>query len=332
MSQSKELSWPARHILYFWTGINNSIDDVLLKNWENIQNPDDNILNLLYNLGDFSICVNQDIDGASVLNIIEQTLNKIGFCDEVEARELFKKALWMLKYIGYSDDDLINMSQEQTSTDKSVYAYTGRSEKSVVITLRLRLFPERICLWQLIEKNRLMEFQNLLEKELSISWMSKYSISNIETNFDWEIAESIAWKLIKKCRSYKYNSTIKMNDIVSEVLSVFSALEKELPHVLEALESRTVCIWKRLCNVTFLFCLGNAVNSYIPQSVWKEAFILIGTNRDKADEIIHTYAKENSISKQLIDNAKDGYFSTISLEDVDRATVIIDTISKQKTE
>lgn len=321
--KKEQLSWETKHIIASWGGVLRSIDQILPIDFDDILNPDQKIINLLENLGDISICFNQQIDGTSVINSIEKILNKIGFENEEEARKLFEKSLWSNKYIGYGDDAVRKMSQRKTSTDDSVYAYSGRSENNVVITLRLRTFPERIILWQLIQKNRLIEFQNLLEKEYSISWMSKYDIYNTEKGFDWQSIESIAWKLIKKFRNYKYEN-IKVDDIVSKALNIFSQLKQETPNVYDALNSKTLYLWQRLTNVTFLFALGGDRNSRIPQSVWKQAFEMIQIDKDEAMQILTNYDKENSIPKQLVDYAEDEYFSSISSEEFNRAVEIID--------
>ncbi len=317
------LSWEMRHIFATQMGISSSIDEVLPIDWDDMNNPSEKIINILDGLGDISICVNQDIDAKTVLEAVNKSLMKIGFTNEAKARELFKKSLLSEKGSGWTDYMINKISQRPTSQDKPVYAYSGRSENSVVVTLKLRSFPEQLILWQLIENNKLSRLEEMLEKTLPINWISVGDISENYITLDLERLVEIAWKILNESRGLRH-AGFPYPKIGETVIRTFSILEKKTPNVVEVLESKLLNIWQRLNHVTFLSGLGGDRNERIPQSVWKEEFEAVMLDTKKSSKILDKYGKIKNIPEQLVEIANYSYFPEITSDELDLAEKIIE--------
>lgn len=182
--------WVARHVLLPWLGVDTTIAPHscaattagvarcglrVLRVFQGAACDDPHAAvtraRVLDNLGDVTLCAPRQAWAASdtagddgddpvhaaatrLVAAVEHALAQDDFADEAAARALYEQASAPdLTYLGSTRGEVHAMAQSHAcSPDETVFALVGVSATHIAVTVRLRLFPERIKLLEVMQQ------------------------------------------------------------------------------------------------------------------------------------------------------------------------------------
>lgn len=304
--------WVTRHLLVPWHGSDTTIyPDTMASNESGVVKCGFRMLPVfdqvpmqksearksevvLNNLGDITVCVEHrglDLHTFADVYVLKVSEALLWPPREQEARDLYQRAM-MANYIaiGYTPEEVRRLAQTAvTSPDHTTYSFVGRSETHVVISIRLRAYPERITLLQVDQEK--------LERRLGAVWVVT-GVSDVAETCD-EMVASMVSMLAQKV-------SVMSRSVVEKLLYLRSQLQEHYPNVLEAAEGRLHYMWRRLTLMCFRVGAGGDPNSRLPPSMWYEAFreLARGGDRELVVTMMNEYSKRHHPDAQLVDYAR----------------------------
>lgn len=242
---------------------------------------------------------------AALVTALEQALADVGFANERAARALYERAITpdLVNWSGATRDEVHVKAQFSTrSADETVFALVGVSKTHIAVTVRLRLFPERIKLLQIMRESERQPpahgamglplahgstpllrhtLARLRSSDAGVQWLlacgllvTDATIVRVagasESNRVGVAADSLVAKIVHETRRARIRGELSDRELVARVLFTLSALPRAAA---DAANSELYGMWQRLAQACLFPGLGNGdPDTRVPQAMWRKVF------------------------------------------------------------